>query len=79
MVNPGADLSPLRAVPGVESVTQEGIGHRIDLIAGADPVSTLRAIALAVPPVRIELQRPSLEDAFIALTSDDAVSTGASK
>ena len=74
--DPGADLTPLRAVPGVENVTQEGIGHRIDLIAGADPVSTLRAIALAVPPSRIELQRPSLEDVFVGLVTGEVEPAG---
>src|SRR3984893_13941974 len=74
--DPGADLTPLRAVHDVENVTQEEIGHRIDLIAGADPVSTLRAIALAVPPSRIELQRPSLEDVFVGLVTGEVEPAG---
>jgi ABC-2 type transport system ATP-binding protein len=61
------DLSPLRAIAGVADVVREGTSYRIDLAEGADAVRTLRAIAASTRPVRLELQRPTLEDIFITL------------
>jgi ABC-2 type transport system ATP-binding protein len=66
---PEADVAPLRAIPGVASVAAEGAGYRIDLAPGGDPAATLGAIAQTVPPSRIELQRPSLEDVFVSLVN----------
>ena len=36
---------------------------------GADPVGVMRAVAAAVPPARLEVHRPSLEDIFIGLVT----------
>jgi ABC-2 type transport system ATP-binding protein len=70
----GADLSRLTAIAGVDAVVREGTSYRIDLAEGADAVRTLRAIAASMVPARLELQRPTLEDVFIALagTATDA-------
>ena len=66
-----ADPSALKMVAGVSSVNREGTCFRIDLAAGADPVQTLRAIAAAMAPLRLEMQRPTLEDVFVSLASTD--------
>jgi ABC-2 type transport system ATP-binding protein len=63
--DPAADVAALRGVEGVAEVVKQAGGYRLDLIPAADPVRTMRAIALAVAPSRIELQRPSLEDIFV--------------
>jgi ABC-2 type transport system ATP-binding protein len=73
----GANVAALSAVSGVADVTEEGSSYRIDLMPGADPVLTLRALAAAVPPSRIELQRPSLEDVFVGLVTGDPEPAGA--
>jgi ABC-2 type transport system ATP-binding protein len=63
----GADASALSTLEGIEAVTRDGSSYRIDLREGADPVSVIRAVAAAVPPSRLEVHRPSLEDIFIGL------------
>jgi ABC-2 type transport system ATP-binding protein len=66
----GADVSRLRSIAGVASVVPEGSGYRIDLIEGVDPSAVLGGVAQAVPPARLELSRPSLEDVFVDLVND---------
>jgi ABC-2 type transport system ATP-binding protein len=65
----GADASALAALDGVSSVTRDGRTYRIDLREGSDPVGVMRAVASSVPPARLELHRPSLEDIFIGLVT----------
>ena len=67
--DPAADAAPLRGLEGVAAVVRDSCGYRLDLMPAADPVRTMRAIALAVAPSRIELQRPSLEDIFVDLVT----------
>jgi ABC-type uncharacterized transport system ATPase subunit len=67
----GADTSALKSVPGVSSVAREGTSYRIDLAEGADAVQTLRAIAAATAPARLEMQRPTLEDVFVSLAATE--------
>src|SRR5207244_1113212 len=75
--DPAADVAALGAVEGVAAMAREGTGYRLDLMPGADPVRAMRAIALAVAPSRIELQRPSLEDIFVELVTDTREPAGA--
>jgi ABC-type uncharacterized transport system ATPase subunit len=65
----GADASALAALDGVDKITRDGGTYRIDLREGADPVRAMRAVAAAVPPSRLEVHRPSLEDIFIGLVT----------
>jgi len=75
--DPAADVAPLGGVEGVAAVAREGTVCRLDLIPGADAVRAMRAIALAVAPSRIELQRPSLEDIFVELVTGAREPAGA--
>lgn len=65
----GADAGALARLDGVEKITRDGDSYRIDLREGSDPVGVMRAVAAAVPPARLEVHRPSLEDIFIGLVT----------
>jgi ABC-2 type transport system ATP-binding protein len=69
-LEPGADLSPLAAVPDVESVvrTDDG-GCKIMLREGASPAAAIPRLATAVSPARIEIARPTLEEVFVKLVA----------
>ena len=64
-----ADVRALQSVDGVSSVTRDGSTYRIDMSEGADPVGVMRSVAQTIPPARLELHRPSLEDIFIGLVT----------
>ena len=68
-LDPGADLTVLRTVVGVESVRTADDACEIRLAAGTDPGTAMRAIAASVAPARIELARVRLEDVFIRLVT----------
>ncbi|RMH11812.1 MAG: ATP-binding cassette domain-containing protein [Planctomycetota bacterium] len=81
-MDPNADLSSLHQVPGVRHVSQAQAGtlREISLRDGADPGEVMRALALSITPVRLELRRPSLEDVFVDLVSGtDELSTAESE
>jgi len=65
----GADLSPLSSVAEVESVERTDGGCKIVLRAGASPTSVIPRLAIAVPPARIEIARPTLEEVFVKLVA----------
>jgi ABC-2 type transport system ATP-binding protein len=69
-LEPGADLSPLAAVPDVESVvrTDDG-GCKVMLREGASPAAAIPRLATAVSPARIEIARPTLEEVFVKLVA----------
>jgi len=71
-LDPGADLSRLRAVPGVERVDTVGEGYTVVLVEGTDPAGAIARLAAAVPPARVELARLRLEDVFIRIVSQGA-------
>ncbi|RPI55669.1 MAG: ATP-binding cassette domain-containing protein [Acidobacteria bacterium] len=64
-----SDVTPLQSLEGVSKVTRDGGTYRVDMREGADPVAVMRSVAQAIPPSRLELQRPSLEDIFIGLVT----------
>lgn len=76
----GADEAMLRAIPGADSVEVRG---EIVLIHSNDSDSVARYLMTSTPARDLEIATRGLEDAFIALTSDDvdgnATSTGASR
>jgi len=69
---PGADVSPLRALAEVERIDRADRGYEILLKEGTDPASVIRRIAMAIAPARIELARPRLEDVFIRIVSGES-------
>jgi ABC-2 type transport system ATP-binding protein len=64
-----ADVSPITHLPGVESVDKNDSGYKVLLSEGTDPAEAMRQIIGAVPPARLELSRPHLEDIFIGLVA----------
>jgi len=66
-MDPLADVSALASVEGVSSIRQDGSLWDISLGENVHPASVISSIAAAVAPARIELQRPTLEDVFIAI------------
>jgi ABC-2 type transport system ATP-binding protein len=67
-----AGVGALSAVPGVQHVQKDGTAWDLSLKPGADTTAVIRAVVAAVPPARIELRRPTLEDIFIDIVSGDA-------
>jgi ABC-2 type transport system ATP-binding protein len=70
-LDPNADFSMLRGLPGVELVTPTADGCDIRLAAGTDPATAIRSLASVVAPARIELARVRLEDVFLRLVAED--------
>jgi ABC-2 type transport system ATP-binding protein len=69
-LEPSADLAPLSAIPEVESVVHgEGGGCKVMLREGASAASVIPRLAIAVPPARIEIARPTLEEVFVKLVA----------
>jgi ABC-2 type transport system ATP-binding protein len=66
---PGADLAPLRAVPGVASV--EARGDTV-LVQCTDSDAVARYLLLHTEARDVEISSHNLEAAFVALTSGDA-------
>jgi ABC-2 type transport system ATP-binding protein len=64
-----ADVAALQRLDGVSRVSGADGTYRIDVRDGADPVGVMRSVASAIPPARLELHRPSLEDVFIGLVT----------
>jgi ABC-2 type transport system ATP-binding protein len=60
----------LSALAEVERVTRVDGSYEILLAESTDPAAAIRRIVSAVPPARIEISRPKLEDVFIQLVSD---------
>ena len=63
------DPAPLASVTGVDRVTADAGGYRIELAAGADPARAMRDVTAALPTARVELRRPTLEDVFVQLAT----------
>jgi ABC-2 type transport system ATP-binding protein len=74
-LDPAADGSRLRSIPGIERVEHAGNAFRILLAEGTDPnVAMQRAVAV-LPAVRIERSRLRLEDVFMNLVSSQPVAS----
>jgi ABC-2 type transport system ATP-binding protein len=71
-LDPGADLSQIANLPGVESVERNDTGFKILLADGTNPADSMHRILDVVTPARMELARPRLEDIFISLVSTEA-------
>jgi ABC-2 type transport system ATP-binding protein len=69
---PGADLARLRVVPGADSVEQRG---DTVLVHSSDSDATARYLLEGTDAHDLEITARGLEDAFLALTSDDTERT----
>ena len=68
-LDPRADLSALRAIPEVEDVVPTEHGCKVVLHEGASAPAVIPRLAIAVPPARIEIARPTLEEVFVKLVA----------
>ena len=68
-LDPHADLSPLSAIPEVEEIIRTDRGCKVVLRPGASASSVIPRLAMAVPPARIEIARPTLEEVFVKLVA----------
>lgn len=73
-LDPAADMGRLAKVPGVQHVRTDGGSWDISLTPTADRAPVIQMLAAAIPPARVELRRPSLEDVFINIVSSEAAS-----
>ena len=69
-IDPAADVGALARIPGVERVRKDGPSWDIALAPGASPASVIQQAAAAIPPARVELRRPTLEDVFISIVRE---------
>jgi ABC-2 type transport system ATP-binding protein len=69
-LDPGADVSAISLLPGVEGVDGGRSGYRIQLSENTEPAEVMRRVVDIATPARLELSRPSLEDIFIKIVSD---------
>jgi ABC-2 type transport system ATP-binding protein len=68
-LDPHADLSTLASIPEVEQIIRTEHGCRVVLHEGASAPSVIPRLAIAVPPARIEIARPTLEEVFVKLVA----------
>jgi ABC-2 type transport system ATP-binding protein len=66
-LDPDADVGSLSTLPGVERVHRDGREWDLTVAPGAAPASVIQRAAAAIPPARVELRRPTLEDVFISI------------
>ena len=66
-LDPAADVGALARLDGVERVRKDGSSWDISLAPAARPAAVIQRVAAAIPPARVELRRPSLEDVFIGI------------
>jgi len=71
-LDPAAGVDALAGIHGVQHVRKDGPVWDISLTPTADLASVIQMIAAAIPPARVELRRPSLEDVFINIVSEAA-------
>jgi ABC-2 type transport system ATP-binding protein len=78
-LDPNADPSPLRAVPGVERLDRHEGRFTVTLSDGVDPSGAIGRLAVAVAPARVELARLRLEDVFIRIVAEGTASSDAAR
>ena len=65
-----AIIERLAAVAGVEAVQRVDGRYQVTLADGVEPQAAMRDLIAAVPPARIELHRPTLEDVFVRIVAE---------
>lgn len=73
-IEPAADVSALAVLSGVERVEPVDGGYDVVLVQGTDPAGAIARLAAAIPPARLELARPRLEDIFVGIVTDEQTS-----
>jgi len=68
-LDPQADLAPLRSIPEIEDLVRTDHGCKVVLREGASAPAIIPRLAIAVPPARIEIARPTLEEVFVKLVA----------
>ena len=68
-LDPQADLMALRSIPEVEDLVRTDHGCKVVLREGASAPGVIPRLAIAVPPARIEIARPTLEEVFVKLVA----------
>jgi len=71
-----ADAGALAALPGVQGLQQDGETWELTMAPAASPGAVMQAVAAAIPPLRLELRRPTLEDIFIDIVSGEGADAG---
>ncbi len=71
-----ANAAALAAVPGVQGVHQDGETWELTMAPAASPGAVMQAVAAVMPPSRLELRRPTLEDIFIDIVSGEGADAG---
>jgi len=69
---PDADVAPLRELPAVQGVEKANGAYEVSLADGVEPARAMSEMLSAVPAVRVELNRPTLEDVFIRIVTGEA-------
>jgi ABC-2 type transport system ATP-binding protein len=69
-----ADTASIDSLPGVVAVNRADGKCEVSLEEGSDPSQVMQRIVSAIPPARIELHRPTLEDIFIDIVKGSASS-----
>ena len=67
-----ANVGALAATPGIHGVQQDGDTWELTMAPGANQGAVMQAVAAAIPPSRLELRRPTLEDIFIDMVSGES-------
>jgi ABC-2 type transport system ATP-binding protein len=73
------DLDAILALPDVEACIPVDGSYEILLREGSDPARAMHLVTGAVPVARIQLRRPRLEDVFVQLVKDGAVTADAER
>ena len=68
-LDPQSDLSALRSIPEVEDLVRTDHGCKVVLREGSSAPAVIPRLAIAVPPARIEIARPTLEEVFVKLVA----------
>jgi ABC-2 type transport system ATP-binding protein len=71
-LDPESDVAALSRLPGIGAVEHESGEWKIHLADTSEPSAVIREIVAQVPPARIELHRPSLEDIFVQIVRESA-------
>jgi ABC-2 type transport system ATP-binding protein len=70
-LDPHAELGVLSSLPEVAHVERTNEGCDVVLFDGVAAADAMRRIVNTIPPARIEIARPRLEDVFIDIVSED--------
>jgi ABC-2 type transport system ATP-binding protein len=66
-----ADVEPLRRLDGVRNVRAVDGAYEIEISDVSDPSRAMRSLIECVPAARVELNRPTLEDIFIRIVTEE--------